>query len=210
MNIWKVCVLQMEFEVKRLFLWEVEDKVQEGGDAYCQSLRMYLSMKLNLFGSIYMYMYTYICQSWKVCVLQMEFEVERIFFVGGGRQSPGRGRQGFGAVAFAKTQSISSSSLPSSCSFLSSASASSLSPSSSTFSSSASSSSLGQRAWPGGIVEQGYSQAGTFQGVLNVSLCASGAQLRLKPTKNFENPTCICMIFLQCEFLDESSNCLYE
>ena len=79
MNIWKVCVLQMEFEVKRLFLWEVEDKVQEGGDAYCQSLRMYLSMKLNLFGSIYMYMYTYICQSWKVCVLQMEFEVERIF-----------------------------------------------------------------------------------------------------------------------------------
>ena len=79
MNIWKVCVLQMEFEVKRLFLWEVEDKVQEGGDAYCQSLRMYLSMKLNLFGSIYMYMCTYICQNWKVCVLQMEFEVERIF-----------------------------------------------------------------------------------------------------------------------------------
>ena len=180
--------------------------------------RVYLSKSSHVFinevkfiwQSIYMYIYTYICQNWKVCALQMEFEVERIFFVGGGRQSPGRGRQGFGAVAFAKTQSISSSSLPSSCSFLSSASASSLSPSSSTFSSSASSSSLGQRAWPGGIVEQGYSQAGTFQGVLNVSLCASGAQLRLKPTKNFENPTCICMIFLQCEFLDESSNCLYE
>ena len=34
MNIWKVCVLQMEFEVKRLFLWAVEDKVQEEGDVY--------------------------------------------------------------------------------------------------------------------------------------------------------------------------------
>ena len=32
-------------------------------------------------------------------------------------------------------------------------------------------------------------QAGTFWGVLNVSLRASGAQLRLKPKKNLENPT---------------------
>ena len=82
----------------------------------CQILRMYLSMKLDLFGKVFTCtcIHMYICQNWKVCVLQMEFEVERIFFVGGGRQSPGRGRQGFGAVAFAKTQSFSSSSLPSS------------------------------------------------------------------------------------------------
>ena len=43
---WKVCILQMEFEVERIFLWEVEDKVQEGGD---RGLVQWHSQKHNHF-----------------------------------------------------------------------------------------------------------------------------------------------------------------
>ena len=61
MNIWKVCVLQMEFEVKRLFLWAVEDKVQEGGDVYLSnSSHVFINEARFIWKSIYMYMYTYV------------------------------------------------------------------------------------------------------------------------------------------------------